>query len=80
MTVDLYESIKRAKMLSMQKDNIQNELNTCLSELKDLKIKNQELNRIKHENSDMRVINKWLSEEQASLKVDRDAKRSTIKT
>ena len=50
------------------------------TELNDLKIKNEELNKVKHENSNLIAINKVLLKEQTYIKTELDAERSTVKT
>ena len=60
MTLDLYKAIERAKLLKEQKDIVQEKLNSCLTELNNLKTENERLSKVEHEISNLTTINRVL--------------------
>ena len=47
---------ERVQMILILKDEAQKKLEACLAEIKEFKLKNEEIGRFKHENSDLRGI------------------------
>ena len=80
MTLDLYKALEKAKLLKEQKNIIQEKLNSCLTELNNLKSENERLSKVEHENSNLTAIHRVLLKEQKDLKDKLEVERSTVKT
>ena len=80
MTIDLYETMENARMLGIEKDKMQTNMNECLDRLEELEGLDDKLNRVNHEDSNLLAANQFLVKEQVSLKAELDVERSNVKT
>ena len=65
-------------MIKIQKQEVQDKLEACLIEIKELKLQNEQINQLKHVNSDLRAINEILNQERGSIMAQLEVDKATV--